>query len=134
MFTRTHVSTLLPGDVVWLDRSGPRAGAVVAWRPDVDDLDFARVVAGPGATVEIARGALWVDGTERPMAGLSAAARMAPVDVGPDAQFLLAECYNNGDGVDYNHDAAVRWYREAARQGHAGAKRQLSDMGYFQDE
>jgi uncharacterized protein len=37
------------------------------------------------------------------------------------AQYSLGWMYFNGQGVPKDYDEALRWYREAADQGHAGA-------------
>jgi hypothetical protein len=36
--------------------------------------------------------------------------------------------YNNGRGVQRDYTEAVRWYRRAADQGHAGAKEFLDQQ------
>jgi TPR repeat protein len=38
------------------------------------------------------------------------------------AQFNLGVMYSDGQGVPQNDAEAVRWYRLAAEQGHAGAQ------------
>jgi len=58
--------TVAAGDVVWVSQSTPAVGEVVRVRmaPD-EDPQLARLVAGPGQTVEVARGVLYVDGVAR---------------------------------------------------------------------
>ena len=41
---------------------------------------------------------------------------------------LLTILYANGQGVPQDYKAAVRWYRLAAEQGHAGAQVNLGGM------
>ena len=41
------------------------------------------------------------------------------------AQYLLGECYYNGQGITQNYVEAVKWYRKAAEQGHGAAQLQL---------
>ena len=82
---------LRPGDVVWVDRSAPEAGDVVAWRPSKGDLHLARVVAGPGAEVEIAAGRVWVDGVATGPPTDPRAAPVAPTRVGAGEVFLLGD-------------------------------------------
>ena len=83
--------TVLPGDVVWVDRSVPDVGDVVAWRPDPDALYLARVVAGPGAAVELAAGRIWVDGAATGPPINPRAAAFAPTRLGPAEVFLLGD-------------------------------------------
>lgn len=42
-----------------------------------------------------------------------------------EAQFNLALCYDQGEGVALDQAEAVRWYRRAADQGHASAQYNL---------
>ncbi len=42
-----------------------------------------------------------------------------------EAQFNLAQCYYNGDGVTQNYEEAVKWYKESADQGYAEAQCRL---------
>ncbi|MGB1875045.1 MAG: tetratricopeptide repeat protein [Akkermansiaceae bacterium] len=42
-----------------------------------------------------------------------------------DAQFFLAACFAEGDGVAQDHQEAARWYRKAAERGHADAQDNL---------
>ena len=42
-----------------------------------------------------------------------------------EAQFKLAQAYENGDGVEKDLSEAEKWYRKAAEQGHAEAKETL---------
>ena len=37
-------------------------------------------------------------------------------------QFILADMYKNGVGVEPNFEEALKWYRRAAVQGHAKAQ------------
>ena len=56
----------------------------------------------------------------------------AAVDCDVGAQFSLALCYYNGEGVDRDLTLAVHWFRKAADQGHAGAESNLGcayDLG-----
>ena len=39
-----------------------------------------------------------------------------------EAQFNLGICYEDGDGVEWNYDEAIKWYSKAADQGHEEAK------------
>ncbi len=39
-----------------------------------------------------------------------------------DAEYVLGERYQTGDGVPQDLKAAVEWYLKAARQGHAHAQ------------
>ena len=45
------------------------------------------------------------------------------------AQNNLGSMYHDGDGVEQDVAEAVRWYREAAAQGHAGAMDELRLLG-----
>src|SRR6266568_7926951 len=45
-----------------------------------------------------------------------------------EAQYLLAECYQRGDGVAKDSAEAVKWFRKAAEQGYAEAQNRL---GFF---
>lgn len=45
----------------------------------------------------------------------------------PDAQCLLAECYEQGHGVTKNEDEALAWYRKSADQGNGMALYKLAD-------
>ena len=50
-----------------------------------------------------------------------------------DAQFSLARCYANGEGVEVNEAEAFRWYKKAAEQEFAAAQYNLGwcyDNGY----
>jgi len=54
-------------------------------------------------------------------------------------QFDLAECYQNGAGVDKNEIKAVEWYERAADQEHAQARFNLGvcyeyGIGVYKDE
>jgi uncharacterized protein len=46
----------------------------------------------------------------------------------PNAQFLLALMYDDGDGVALDDGTAIRWYQQAAEQGHSGAQFNLAYM------
>jgi TPR repeat protein len=41
------------------------------------------------------------------------------------AQFNLGRMYYNGEGVPQDSKTAVKWFRRAAEQGHAGAQSRL---------
>jgi uncharacterized protein len=43
------------------------------------------------------------------------------------AQYKLAECYENGNGIKKNPVEAVKWHLQAAEQGHIHAKQALTD-------
>lgn len=43
-----------------------------------------------------------------------------------EAQFVLAECYENGIGVDQSDGKAQRWYRAAAHRSHPEASRRYT--------
>lgn len=45
----------------------------------------------------------------------------------PEAQYLLAELYRDGQGVPQNHQDARHWSERAARQGHAPAQLALAE-------
>lgn len=52
----------------------------------------------------------------------------------PEAQYLLAEMYRDGQGVPQNHRDARHWTERAARQGHAPAQLALAEgMGQGAD-
>lgn len=46
----------------------------------------------------------------------------------PNAQFLLALMYDDGDGVALDDETAMRWYQQAAEQGHSDAQFNLAYM------
>ncbi len=46
----------------------------------------------------------------------------------PESQFRVARLYVEGKGVDRDDEAAVKWYRRAATQGHAQAQGSLGFM------
>ena len=46
-----------------------------------------------------------------------------------DAQFLLAGCCEQGEGIEKNFSQAVYWYRKAAQQGNANAQKKLKELG-----
>lgn len=45
-----------------------------------------------------------------------------------EAQYRLGTLYENGQGIAKNLDAAKKWYRNAAAQGHARARRRLEAL------
>ena len=45
-----------------------------------------------------------------------------------EAQFMLGNMYGKGIGVTKNDGAAYEWYRKAAMQRHAGARRALEEI------
>ncbi len=45
-----------------------------------------------------------------------------------EAQFYLAKMYLDGDGVDKDESEALKWFRKAAEQGHAGAKENIRKL------
>ena len=47
--------------------------------------------------------------------------RLAAAQEDADAQFILDNMFNNGEGLAEDHAEAVRWYRLAAAQGHVCA-------------
>lgn len=51
-----------------------------------------------------------------------------------DAQYRLGMCYANGDGVETNEAEALRWYHNAAEQGHEGAKGRLVDWYKLEED
>ena len=46
-----------------------------------------------------------------------------------DAQFTLGECYYYGIGVTKDLAEAVKWFRQAAKQGEQRAKKALQRLG-----
>ena len=44
-----------------------------------------------------------------------------------EVQFILAECYANGDGVAKDMVEAAKWYHEAAKQYHAKSEFALGE-------
>ncbi len=46
----------------------------------------------------------------------------------PDAQFVLAQAYERGDGVGQSYDKAFPWYTKAANAGHVPAQFFLGAM------
>ena len=40
----------------------------------------------------------------------------------PEAQFALGRMYEQGEGIQPDLQEAVRWYKEAAKQGHTEAQ------------
>lgn len=48
-----------------------------------------------------------------------------------EAQYNLAQCYYNGDGVTQNYKEAVKWYRKSANQGYAAAQCGLGVCYYY---
>jgi signal peptidase I len=80
---------VLPGDVVWVWFRAPQLGQVVVARMDAGEApQLVRWVAGPGQTVEVSEGVLYVDGM--------------PTAVGQTA--MLPSC----DGPHLRH-ALERW-------------------------
>lgn len=51
-----------------------------------------------------------------------------------DAQYRLGTCYANGDGVETNEAEALKWYHNAAEQGHEGAKGRLVDWYKLEED
>ena len=47
----------------------------------------------------------------------------------PEAQFNLGNMYYKGLGTEKNYNEAIRWYREASRHDHAGARQILQQLG-----
>ena len=45
-----------------------------------------------------------------------------------DAQYFLGKLYENGRGVRQNYAEAAKWYRKAAEQSHAEAKKRLTKL------
>lgn len=45
------------------------------------------------------------------------------------AQYRLAYCYENGDGVQMNLNEARKWYATAAANGHSGSEFKLDKLG-----
>ena len=48
---------------------------------------------------------------------------------GAEAKYKLAKRYEYGDGVEQNIEKAMKWYRKAAKQGHAEAHFYLASNG-----
>lgn len=48
-----------------------------------------------------------------------------------DAQYLLGDCYRNGQGVIENDEEAFRWFLKAAEQGHREARRHVFCCYYY---
>jgi TPR repeat protein len=49
------------------------------------------------------------------------------------AQYLLGQCYRDGNGVQKDLTEALKWYRLAAEQGYANAQYTLGDIFYYGD-
>ena len=47
-----------------------------------------------------------------------------------DAQYNLGVAYANGEGVPEDDAEAVKWYRDAAEQGHAEGRVGCANMGF----
>ena len=82
-----------PGEVVYFRPPGVKP---VTWLDRVQGGPFLikRVIAGPGATVEVRGGVVWVDGaplTERYLDGSGSRASRAPVVVPPGHVFVLGD-------------------------------------------
>ncbi|MBR1646626.1 MAG: sel1 repeat family protein [Selenomonadaceae bacterium] len=45
------------------------------------------------------------------------------------AQYRLACCYENGDGVQQDLNSAKKWYATAAANGHSGSELKLAKLG-----
>lgn len=45
-------------------------------------------------------------------------------------QYILGECYENGEGVKKDYAEAVKWYHKAAAQGDAYGQCSLGDCYY----
>ncbi|CCQ74074.1 tetratricopeptide repeat protein [Magnetospira sp. QH-2] len=56
------------------------------------------------------------------------ALRRGAAEGDPRDQYGLAEVYRTGDGVTAQPEAALKWYEEAARQGHLDAQYQLGHL------
>ena len=50
-----------------------------------------------------------------------------------DAQYLLGNCYKEGDGTKQDFEEALRWYREGASQNHREAQWELG-LHYYNGE
>lgn len=50
---------------------------------------------------------------------------LAALDGNAEAQYMLAECYELGEGVEEDENESVRWLRKAAEQGYAKAQMRL---------
>ncbi len=50
-----------------------------------------------------------------------------------DAQYLLGDCYRNGQGVIENDEEAFRWFLKAAEQGHSKAQSNVGYRYYYGD-
>lgn len=46
------------------------------------------------------------------------------------AQFALAECFENGEGIEKNIKEALFWYKKSAENGFAPAQCRLADRHY----
>jgi signal peptidase I len=99
--------TLLPGDRLLVDRTAvgliePQPGHVVLYRRNGAEgtLDIGRVVAGPGDSIAIVDGIVFVDDAPSPQGDLSEAA-VAEVGaiVGPPDDDLHVRLESNGDAI-----------------------------------
>ena len=50
-----------------------------------------------------------------------------------DAQYLLGNCYKEGEGIKQNFEEALKWYREGASQNHREAQWELG-LHYYNGE
>ncbi len=103
MSGRSMEPTLNNGDVVllnklWYNFTGPDRMDVVAFEVPGDDtkIYIKRIVGLPGETVQIRDGALYIDGRETPVPGLSGTISLAglaeePVELGEDEYFVLGD-------------------------------------------
>ena len=48
-----------------------------------------------------------------------------------DAQYHLGKCYEKGDGIDKDLEAAAKWYRRAAEKGNSHAQNALGECYYY---
>ncbi len=44
------------------------------------------------------------------------------------AQYILGNCYENGEGVEKDSGEAIKWYKKAAEQGFLPAKERLQEL------
>ncbi len=85
---------------------------------------MSRAEAGdPVAQIELAR--QLAESTVPDLLGAVRWFRAAAEKGNPEAQYLLAVRYLNGQGVEQSPTEAVNWLRRAAEQGHAGAQDSL---------
>ncbi|WP_068495480.1 FliG C-terminal domain-containing protein [Paramagnetospirillum marisnigri] len=88
----------------------------------MDDIDKARATIPPISGSLHDAVAVWDRGDYE-----AAVRRLRPLAVHGDrnAQFMLGNAYEHGDGVPQDADAAMRWYCLAAEQGMAAAQRNV---------